>query len=56
MKGNKFAFVILTGLAVIILLLYSCSLPIPMINGRKRIDAIVDEVVDDEEEDGEEYI
>ena len=57
MKGNKFAFVILLGMSVVVLLLYSCSLPMPMLHGKKRIDAMVDEVVEGEEDiDDEEYI
>jgi|APSaa5957512493_1039668.scaffolds.fasta_scaffold47798_2 hypothetical protein len=49
MKGNKFAFALLLGAAVLVMLLYSCSLPLPIVHGKKRVAS--DEEEEEEEED-----
>ena len=47
-KENKFAFALLLGASILVMLLYSCSFPLPIIHG-KRTSEIEDDDDDDEE-------
>jgi hypothetical protein len=49
MKGNKFAFALLLGSVILLMLLYSCSLPLPIVHGKKKV--VSDEEEEEEEED-----
>ena len=49
MKKNNFAFVLLLACSLLVLLLYSCSLPLPIRHGGKR--TILDEEDDEDNDD-----
>ena len=51
MKGNKFAFALLLGAAVLVILLYSCSLPLPIDHGKSKLLSEIDDITGEEEEE-----